>query len=284
MQDTKASQTALLIAGYRARANQRKDALYTDPWARGLAGDEGEALAADLDRIYPAMQLWVDVRTSYLDRLVRRYQAPPRSFRQVVLLGAGFDTRAARLASPGTRFFEIDHPASQALKKDGLSRLDGYPMDAAVFVACDFERESAVSALGRSAFDFDAPALILWEGVTPYLQESSVRTTVRAIADACHEDTVLVFDYLLKPSVAPTNPKKHAQGFVARLGEPVVWGTNDVLPMLYEEGMRSVESASFDDLCPAITGTYERAREFRFQRIAVASKGIGRFAALGDPR
>lgn len=272
-----------MIAAYRARGSQGERAWYDDPWAAGLAGPEGDAHRAAMDRIYPAMQLWVDIRTAYLDGLVRRYIGAPRSLRQVVILGAGLDTRAARLASEGVAFYEVDHPASQAMKHARLDALSGYPGSAATFVSCDFERESAVSALGRSAFDFMEPALVLWEGVTPYLQEAAVRTTVRAIAESCHEDTVLAFDYLSKRKEDAKSTRNDTQQLVADLGEPVVWGTNDVLPLLVEEGMRSVETASFDDLCLALTGTYDREREFRFQRIAVASRRVGRFAMLGEP-
>lgn len=60
--------------------------------------------------------------------------------------------------------------------------------------------------------------------------------------------------------------------FVDRLGERIVFGTNDPLPMLYEEGFRHVRSVSFDEACLSLTGTYDRAREFRFQRIVLASR------------
>jgi hypothetical protein len=56
------------------------------------------------------------------------------------------------------------------------------------------------------------------------------------------------------------------------LGEPVRFGTNDPLPMLYEEGFRHVRSVSFDEACLSLTGTYDRSRMFRFQHLATASR------------
>ena len=57
------------------------------------------------------------------------------------MLGAGLDTRAARLAKAGVRFFEVDHPESQKLKRASSPQLERYPIDAATYVACDFEHD-----------------------------------------------------------------------------------------------------------------------------------------------
>ena len=76
------------------------------------------------------MELWLALRVAYLDRLVG-LAVDRLSIRQVVILGAGYDTRAARLPRAGVRFFEVDHPATQAAKRERLAQLDGYPVDAA---------------------------------------------------------------------------------------------------------------------------------------------------------
>src|SRR4051812_36764245 len=114
---TKASRTALLVAAYRARASEGAAPLCNDPWAAALSGDEGRALAAAFDEIKPAMALYIALRTAFLDAQVRMWTSPPHGFDQIVLLGAGLDSRAARLGRKGLRFFEVDHPASQADKR-----------------------------------------------------------------------------------------------------------------------------------------------------------------------
>lgn len=265
----KASRTALLIAAYRARASLKEGAIFNDPWAAALAGTEGAALATALDRVYPAMELWVAVRTAYLDAQVVRSQAT-----QVILLGAGLDTRAARLSKKGVRFFEVDHPSSQADKKRRIAALPTYPMQAATHVACDFEMDDFLSLLVDAGFRADEPALILWEGVTPYLHEIAVRATLRAIAARCHPRSTVIFDHLLKKAMLrdAALEKDDARAFVDGLGERVLWGTNDPLPLLVEEGFRHVRSLSFDEACLSLTGTYAREREFRFQRMVLASR------------
>ena len=275
MSERAASRTALLVAAYRARATQRPQPLIADPWAPALAGPEGEALASRLDAFLPHRELWVAVRTAFLDQQVLSRTRGASALKQVVLLGAGLDTRAARLATPGVQFFEVDHPASQRDKREGLARLAGYPVDAARYVACDFERDDFLVQLSRAGFRADEPSLVLWEGVTPYLQEDAVRATLRRVATGFDSGTVLIFDHFLKRVVeAEAAPVKDVstRAFVEELGERFVFGTNDPIPMLYEAGFRHVRSLSFDEACLTFTGTYAREREFRFQRIVLASR------------
>lgn len=274
MESGKASATALMMCAFRARASERADPPMMDPWARALAGEEGDAIARRLDAVFPHMELWTIVRTRFFDEKVARYTSPPWSFDQVVVLGAGLDTRAARLAKRGVRFFEVDHPSTQAEKRHRLALLDGYPIDSATFVECNFERDNLIDRLAGGGMNLQAPALILWEGVVPYLPEEAIRKTLRAITRHLHPRSVLVFDHLLKRQGDPATIEAKnapAQSFVSTLGEPVLFGTNDPLPMLYEDGFRYVRSISFDEACLNQTGTYDRARQFRFQRMVVAS-------------
>src|SRR4051812_22106882 len=114
-----ASSTALLMCAYRARATAAPKPLIVDPWARTLAGEEGERLARELDPVYAHMELWTAVRVAYIDAKVARHATGDVT--QVILLGAGLDTRAARLSREGLRFFEVDHPETQADKRRRLA-------------------------------------------------------------------------------------------------------------------------------------------------------------------
>jgi methyltransferase (TIGR00027 family) len=270
-----ASRTAMMVAAYRARASARPDPVCDDPYAAALAGDEGAALATSFDRKFPHMELWMALRTAYLDAHVARWTGAPHSFTQVVILGAGLDTRAARLARAGVRFFEVDHPATQAHKRAQLANVDGYPADAAVYAPCDFERDDFLERLGAVGFDASQPALILWEGVTPYLTEGAVRATARRIAEGCEARTVLVFDHVGKRMGAGERLRdkdEDTRKYVDELGEPLRFGTDYVLPLLYDEGFRFVRQLTFDQIGLGITGSYAREHEFRFQYVAVASR------------
>jgi methyltransferase (TIGR00027 family) len=268
------SRTALLVAAYRARASARPSPICEDPWAPGLAGEEGMALAAEQDRWFPHLELWTAVRTAYLDAQVRWWTGA--GWGQVVLLGAGLDTRAARLAREGVRFFEVDQPATQAYKRERIAALPGYPAGAATYVECDFEHDDFVERLAAAGLAADQPALVLWEGVTPYLSEGAIRATLRRVAGGLDPRSILLFDHLLQARPPSGEPeararKKDTRDFVGQLGEPVRFGIKDPVPMLAECGFRHVRSLSFDEATLTFTGNYLREREFRFQRIVFAS-------------
>lgn len=279
MSDPKgASQTAVLISGYRARATESGEGICDDPWARALAGDSGEALCVQWDRHWPAMGLWVALRTRYIDDSVRG--AIASGVAQVVILGAGLDTRAARLAADGVRFFEVDHPSSQGDKRHRLAALPNYPMSAATFVSCNFETDDFVERLASAGLDHAKPTCFVWEGVVYYLGEEAARSTLRRIASEFTPESGLVFDFLgrnLASSGSKLRDEDRAmQGMVADLGEPIRFGFNDATPLMNETGYRFVRTVNFDELALRYTGTYDRERYFRFQAIAVAS-------ASGEP-
>jgi methyltransferase (TIGR00027 family) len=268
-----ASRTALMVAGYRGRASARPEPICSDPWAAQLAGADGESLSRAYDETFPHMELWIAVRTAYFDARVRAFMDGGGS--QVVLLGAGFDTRAARLARQGVRFFEVDREDSQKNKLARLASLEGYPIESARYVACDFESSDFLDSLVRAGFTLERPALFVWEGVTAYLTEAAVRATLHRIAQGAHPDSLVLFDHLRKKIVVGDvrDPKDlDSRAFVADLGEPLRWGIDYPLPVLYEEGFRRVRTLTFDEACLELTGTYDRARAFRFQGIAIASR------------
>ncbi len=274
-----ASRTAEMVAAFRAAATSASNPWCNDPWAEALAGDVGRALAARWTPLFPHMQLWIALRTRFLDDAVR--WAVRRGTDQIVLLGAGLDTRAARLATDGVRFFEVDHAGSQAEKRARVARLAGYPASAATYVTCDFQTDDFLDRLVANGFDAKAPALFVWEGVVYYLDERAVRATASRVAGGCHPESQLVFDYMGKRLVVREDLPDDERGmrdFVADLGEPLRFGLNDPLPLLFDAGFRHIRDVTFDQIAADVTNTYDRARMFRFQSVACAS-----VAATGSP-
>ena len=263
-----------MTAAYRARASRWETPLFNDPWAEALAGADGEALAVEYLKGFPPMELWCALRTAYMDEHIKFWTAPPHKFGQVIILGAGLDTRAARLRTEGVEFYEVDHPDTQQEKLTRLRSLPDYPLDTAHYVGCDFESQDFIDQLTATGFDADAPAVIIWEGVTAYLTESAVQSTLRRIATACHPGSVVVFDYLSRQMAQGTSisdSDRRTRAVVSELGEEFRFGSNNVLPLLYAEGFQYVRVINFDEVCLALHGTYDRERLFRFQNMAVAS-------------
>lgn len=262
-----------MVCAYRARATRWAKPLFVDPWAAALAGEEGEAIARRLDERFPPMEMWLALRVAYLDRLVG-LAVDRLSIRQIVVLGAGYDTRAARLPRAGATYFEVDHPATQAAKRERLAALAGYPVDAARYVTCNFEREDPIERLVATGFDVRDPALVLWEGVVPYLTEPAVRATATRLAGGLDARSLVAFDYVGKRFAAGeklTEKDLETRAYVGELGEPIRFGSDHILPLLYECGFRWVRSLDFDELALELLGDYRRDRMFRFQHLALAA-------------
>jgi methyltransferase (TIGR00027 family) len=262
-----------MVCAYRARAGRWPKPLFVDPWADALAGPEGHEIARSLDARFPPMELWVALRVAYLDQLVAR-AVDRLSVRQIVVLGAGYDTRAARLPRAGVRYFEVDHPATQAAKRASLARLDGYPLDAATHVPCDFEREDPIERLGAAGLLAGEPALVLWEGVVPYLTEPAIRATASRLAAALDPRSLVAFDFVgkrLASGQGLSETDQQTRTYVGELGEPIRYGSDDMLPLLHDCGFRWVRTLDFNELALEYLGDYVRERLFRFQHIALAA-------------
>jgi len=262
-----------MVCAYRARASKWAKPLFVDPWAESIAGNDGHEIARLLDTRFPPMEAWLALRVAYLDRLVG--MAVDRlSIRQVVILGAGYDTRAARLPRAGVRYFEVDHPATQAAKRERLAKLAGYPIEAATYVSCNFEREDPIERLAANGFSMSEPALVIWEGVVPYLTEAAVRATATRLASGLDPRSLVAFDFVGKKLAAGQNLSKSDQQtreYVGDLGEPIQYGSDDILPLLSECGFKWVRSLDFNELALEMLGDYVRDRQFRFQHIALAA-------------
>jgi methyltransferase (TIGR00027 family) len=147
-----------------------------------------------IDRRWPGPRSCVVARTRLLDDWIAvALEAPVE---QVVILGAGFDTRAYRLpALRGRAVFEVDHPDTQAAKRRQLERALGCAPRHVRFVALDFQRGDLATALGAAGFRESGRSLVLWEGTTNYLTEAAVDATLRWCARAA-PGSRLLFTYV----------------------------------------------------------------------------------------
>jgi methyltransferase (TIGR00027 family) len=125
--------------------------------------------------------------------------------RQLVILGAGLDTRAFRMASlADVAVFEVDHPATQAYKRR-KSRLLRPVARSLTFVPVDFERQRLGASLIGAGLRPDQPTAWVWEGVVMYLSDEAVRRTLDDVALSSAPASTLLVHYheRLAPSVGP---------------------------------------------------------------------------------
>jgi methyltransferase (TIGR00027 family) len=143
------------------------------------------------------MYEFIIARTRYFDNLFS--DALKESIPQIVLLGAGYDTRAFRFAKmkSDTRIFELDIETTQDRKKGLLKKAGIIPPGNLTFVSIDFNKDSLGDALAKAGFDGNERTLFLWEGVTYYLEPDSINATLESIRKISHAGARLAFDYIV---------------------------------------------------------------------------------------
>lgn len=149
---------------------------------------------------------------------------------QLVILGAGFDTRPYRLA-PDTPVssFEVDAARTQAVKREILDRA-GIDTHKVAFVSADFEKDDWLAKLVDAGFDVGRPALFLWEGVTMYLDRNAIEDTLRKVA-SCATGSLLAFDYFTTEALESRTPYwRFGRAAATAAGEPLRFGVDRTPP------------------------------------------------------
>lgn len=140
-------------------------------------------------------------------------------FQQIVLLGAGFDSRAYRFDNihRKAKVYELDRLDIQSQKTSVLKRLFGQIPKHVSFVSVDFESENFGKKLIDAGFNQDQPAFFIWEGVTMYLCADEVDATLSFISNKCTAGSRIIFDYFPATIVEGTCNLPEAQGLRERV-------------------------------------------------------------------
>ncbi len=142
---------------------------------------------------------------------------------QVVILGAGWDTRAyGLLRGQDVAIFEVDAPATQAVKRAALDKT-GLDASHVTFVACDLNEKSWLDALTEHGFDPEKTTFLLWEGVTMYLEERAIERTLRAVS-TLPPGSCIAFDFFRGELLASFVGKLFKWSGAAIYGEPLRFG------------------------------------------------------------
>ena len=223
MEQRKPSRTAWAAAAHRA-AHQvlEQGQIFSDPLAVRILGEDAETIARRAEE-RPAgrrMRIFIAARTRFAEDALAA--AVERGVRQLVVLGAGLDTFAYRNPfGERIRIFEVDHPATQAWKRQRLAEA-AIPLPGSLtFAPVDFEREKLADGLAAAGFDPAQRSFFTWLGVVPYLSEDAAFSTLRFIAGLAGGAHV-VFDYSDPPeSLAPEWRAAHDRraAHVAAIGE-----------------------------------------------------------------
>ena len=182
--------TAGWIAAARARESARPDRLFDDPWAHALAGESGWARLRATEQA-SGENRFLPVRTRFFDDVI----VDAGSWAdQLVLLGAGLDTRAYRLPLPmGMGVYEIDLPDVLIVKESALDAMSARAVCARHVVGADLETDWS-DALLAAGFDPRLPTVWLAEGLLFYLGPSAVKGLLRRVCELSAARTVIALD------------------------------------------------------------------------------------------
>jgi methyltransferase (TIGR00027 family) len=174
----------------------------------------------------PQMAQEPTARTTFFDAALTRHLS---DIEQLVILGAGFDTRSYRMPK-AISCFEVDTPKTQQTKLQLLKKAD-LDTTRVTFVPADFLTEDWLEKLVHAGFDPHKPTFFLWEGVTMYLDREAVESTLRKIAGTA-SGSVVAFDYFSADLIEARGDLsiRYIRAVLNAIGEPLRFGIESPPP------------------------------------------------------
>jgi methyltransferase (TIGR00027 family) len=231
-------------------------------------------LAALYDRVLPGSVGWVLTRHRYFDDAIA--EAVQGGAKQVVFVGAGYDSRALRQkALAQAAIFEIDHPDTQARKKRILQQLPGGLPKNVHYISLNATRGD-LRELPQHGFDRKAKAVFVLEGFIWYMPPEVASDIFAAITEIAEPGSQVIFDYILPSVVDGTCTLEGAQkhrAYCAKRGEPILFGIepDQLAEYLRATGLSLIDDMGQDGLKARYTqGSRREIRIYPFLRIARA--------------
>jgi len=195
-------------------------------WGRPLR----DAVEGLIERRFAGHHYYVIARTRYFDDVLQQRLAAGAE--QLVILGAGYDSRPYRFADQlvGAQVFEVDHPATSTAKQAKVRALVGTLPANVAYVAVDFTVDTLADKLLESGYRTTCPTVFLWEGVTPYLNLEATDSVLSFVTASAAAGSAIVFDYVLRSLVEGTCTLRGAANEFARMSrtsEPLTFGIDE---------------------------------------------------------
>jgi len=254
MREGKPSRTAQFIALNRALGNLAPRVPgFTDPfsvqflserWKRRVERRRTALASGARTSPYASWQRAMGTFNQFRSVILDRALAAAMPMGQLVILGAGLDTRAWRLPSlKDTIVFEVDFPASQAWKHERAASIPFQAKDVR-FVAIDFQRDALAALIRSAGFDPTKPAFWLWEGVTMYLAPEVVSANLGSFAALSAPRSRIALTYLRKK-----NGRIPRNIFLALLGEPLrsAFEPDELSELAASHGWRRLQDSNIED-------------------------------------
>ena len=205
MKKAQTSLTAIGIAILRAAESEKPagERICYDPYARQFTPAWLFHTFAFLTKVGytewrgPGVNGYLAARDRYIDDVLNKYLEA--GLQQLVILGAGYDSRAYRFDLAGrVKTFEVDHPATQQDKLAKVQAIFGKIPEQVIYVPIDFNNQTLENCLLQAGYDRTLKTLFIWQGVTMYLTAEAVDTTLAFVTRHSISGSAIVFDYVYR--------------------------------------------------------------------------------------
>ena len=259
------SGTAFVVAEYRAEENREPTPIYEDPVVGIFLSDASRQAADRVGSRFPAVKDMVKTRTRYFDDMLDAQIKA--GIRQVVILGAGLDTRAIRKESPNVRYFEIDDPTTMELKRRCY---EDAGIDASVtLIHGNYVTDDLIDMLQSNNFDFDAPTYVIWEGNVMYMPLAKDKQTMLQLKQHVKQFR-LSFDYFTESVITKTTGDADITTLVESfeaIQAPWLSGIDDIHGLACELGLQVVENFTTGELYRKYRGRPTSSSVFHHYKI-----------------
>lgn len=189
------------------------------------------------------------VRVRYFDDFVKK--SAEEGLEQLVILGAGYDTRAYRIEGiKKVKVFEVDHPDTQHFKIQKIREIFGFLSDHVVYVPVDLETQTLGQSLFNKRYNSLKKTLFVMEGLVQYLSPKSVDEIFSFIARNSPKGSAVIFDYHDESVINETSEAgKMIKNFLEQMGEHLKFGIEEgeVEEFLSQHGFSNIINVSSEE-------------------------------------
>lgn len=211
---------------------------------------------------FPGVHNSLSARVRYFDEFVKKFI--DEGLEQLVILGAGYDTRAYRIEGlkDNVRVFEVDHPETQRQKKEKIESIFGLLPDHVIYVSADFETKDISKQLLERGYERSKKTVFTMEGLIYYLSPKAVDELLSFIAKNSGIGSAIVFDYVYESSIDRTdgicgvqcttcdqNAIRNTRKDMAQQGEPYKFGIKEGMleSFITQRGFSQVRNVTSKD-------------------------------------